>query len=578
MEMVEPPPMKVSKFDQQRALYALAFLVALAIRLGALGSAALNDAEATWAVQALHLARGAHPDIGAQPGLVLMTGALFYVFGSSEFVARLVPAVAGALLVFAPLFFRKPLGKQAGIITAFGLALDPGMVAMSRQADGHMLALGFTLFGLGFLYQKKAAGAGIFLGLALLSGPSLWLGWFTVLITALLYQLFRSNPKEAALVPVDSAAEKPKDRLPFIRDVLLYFAGSLFIAGTLFFLEPKGLSGLAGSLAAFFAGLTGGAETATIPVLVAGWLFYNPLLFILAILASIRAIASKSGIDLVLAAWWLVALMIIVIYPARQVADLVWVNTPMWALAARLVVAAFFQRRPSRLELGQALFTIVVMVSAWLNFLAVIVPQAPDQTGRWLAILFMFLFLGLSIILFTWGWSWQVALRGASLGFLALLVLFTLSTTWRASGISTYPAQEMYRTGPEFDGASLLTETVTNFSEWNTGDPKAIDLSVVDGGSPSVQWLFRDFPNASFVDVISKDAPPSLVVTGEQASLNLPVTYARLPFVKADAPAWNTMDVLEWLDWIVYRGAPLTQTNLDLWVRTNLFSASPEFK
>lgn len=584
--------MNNSKLDWQRALYALAFLIAAAIRLGGLGHTFLSDAEATWAVQAFHVAQSSHPDIGPQPGLVLLTGALFFVFGSSEFLARLAPAIAGSLLVFAPLFLRKPLGKTAATIAAFGLALDPGLVAMSRQVDGHMLALAFTIFGLGFLYSRKPWAAGISLGVAVLGGPSVWLGWLTILITGLIYLVTRprraeapggvgdriENPTSDNSQPVGNGAEDPLATAShFTRNFLLAFAGSVFFAGTLLFMEPKGLSAVANSLAAFFMGQTGGGTPATLDLILAGWIFYNPLLVFLAVLASVRAIRERSTVDLILAVWWLAVMIVILVYPARQAGDLIWVNVPMWALAARMVCDVFFQRWPSKLELVQAMFTAVLMVSAWLNFLAILSPQAPDTTSRWLAVLFMFVFLGVSVILFTWGWSWQVALRGVSLGFMTLLVLFSFNSTWRASGLSDFPEQELFRTGPDFKGAAFLTKTVGNLSQWNTGNPTAIDL-VAAGESPSVQWLFRKFPNASFADTLAKDASPSLVVTGEQASLNLGGTYSKLPFVKEETPSWSSMQLTDWLNWIAFRQAPISKVTLDLWVRSDIYPESPDFK
>ncbi len=568
--------MEFWKLNYQRVLYALAILIAASVRIAGLGQAPLSDPEAGWALQALHLAQGSRPLIGPQPGLVLLSGGLFFVLGSSEFVARLAPAIAGTLIVLVPFLFRKPLGEKAALVAAFGLALDPALVSLSRQADGHMLALSFTLLGLGFLYARKPAGAGIFLGLAVLGGPSVWLGWFTMLIPGLLYLVLRPRAVENVPAVGDGIADPPLFPPHFFRSAFIYFAGSLFFVGTLFFTAPQGLSALGQSLASFFTAQTGAGTVAGIGLFLAAWLFYNPLLLILAALAFGRALLKKSITDLALSAWWLVALAIILLYPARQAADVVWVNVPMWALAARFIAAVYLERLPSRLELGISLLAVVLLVSAWLNFLTILAAQSSDQAARWFAILFMLVFLGIAIILITWGWSRQVAMRGASIGLFFLLALFSLTSAWRAAGRSVYPEQEILYTGPEFDGAALLTATVSDFSLWNTGDPKAIDL-VIAGQSPSVQWLFRDFPNASIADVVAKNQTPSLVITGEQASLGESGTYAKLPFVKEDQPDWTSMQETDWLKWIIYRQAPVKILNLDLWVRTNLFYASPDF-
>ncbi|MBT7323583.1 MAG: hypothetical protein HN855_00310, partial [Anaerolineae bacterium] len=95
--------------SRQPILYFLAFLLALGLRFIQLGALPLTDTEATFALQALALARGSKPLLGAQPGYILLTSIPFYLFESTNFLARFFPALAGSLLVFSPYFFFSPL-------------------------------------------------------------------------------------------------------------------------------------------------------------------------------------------------------------------------------------------------------------------------------------------------------------------------------------------------------------------------------------------------------------------------------------------------------------------------------------
>ena len=556
-------------------LFCLAFLVAFLIRLAGLGSAYLNDAESSWALQALKVSQGTHPDIGAQPGLVLFTGALFYLFGASNFLARLLPALAGAALVFVPGFFMDRVSKPAAIVAAFGLALDPGLIAMSRQVDGHILALTYTLFGMGLLYIRKPIAGGISLGLALLGGSSLWLGWLGLLVTGLLYRIAR--PRK-----VDSVEDQPAETGPvsltspgFYRPVLLAMAGALIFGGTLFFLEPKALSGIARSLVALGSAQTG-AGPVSIGVFLNGLIFYEALPLFLAIIASVRAIVRRSGLDGLLAVWWIVALFLAVINPARQVADLVWALVPMWLLSARLTARFFESGFPGSLEGAQAALTIVLLVCAWLNFVAAQANLGQDRTPHWAAIVFMFFFLGISVILFTWGWNSRVALRGLGIGVYFLMTLFMLSTAWRSTGFVPRPEQELWRIGPDFKQAGLLIQTAGDFSGWNTGERNTLDI-VVANGSPELKWLFRNYTKADFANVLPVDATPSLVITGNQTNLSLPGSYTGQSFVVDEQPDWSTLQSSDWIEWMMFRDAPVTKGLAVLWVKSNLFPGSADF-
>src|SRR5512138_2192460 len=169
-------------------LYWLAFLIALGFRLILLGASPLTDSEATLALQALHIAQGKAPLLDAQPGYILFTSILFAVINSTNFMARLLPALAGSALVFAPYFFREKIKPEPALILAFLFAIDPGLVALSRQANGTILAVTFLLFAWGMWLNRRLVPAGVFAGLALLSGTSLWAGLLVLGLTGLFLQ------------------------------------------------------------------------------------------------------------------------------------------------------------------------------------------------------------------------------------------------------------------------------------------------------------------------------------------------------------------------------------------------------
>src|SRR5215204_4024185 len=249
--------MNSSRLKNEGWLYGLAFLIALGFRLIQLGASPLTDSEGALAMQALRVSLGQNPLLGPEPIYVLLTSVLFAVIESTNFLARLVPALAGSVLVFAPFFFREKLKPRPALILAFLFAIDPGLVSLSRLAGGTILAVTFTLFAAGmWTYGRRLIPAGIFAGFALLSGTSLWAGLLTIGLTWVFMQGLQARTMTRESQAPDS--QIPNDEAPTstyqMRPALLALILTLIFAGTLFFLAPNGLSAWVSSLPAYLIG------------------------------------------------------------------------------------------------------------------------------------------------------------------------------------------------------------------------------------------------------------------------------------------------------------------------------------
>jgi predicted membrane-bound mannosyltransferase len=103
-------------FKYEGWLYSLAFLLALGLRLTQLGLMPLTDAEAGPALQALRIAQGSSPALSPHPLYILSTSILFFLYGNgTDFLSRLLPAIIGSLLVFAPLLFDTRIKPRPGL-------------------------------------------------------------------------------------------------------------------------------------------------------------------------------------------------------------------------------------------------------------------------------------------------------------------------------------------------------------------------------------------------------------------------------------------------------------------------------
>ncbi|MBI2912649.1 MAG: glycosyltransferase family 39 protein [Chloroflexi bacterium] len=114
--------------------WAALLALAAALRLAALTASSFGLGEAGRALDAARVAGGAVPDGWSGDLAAALTSYLFRVFGESELVARLVPAVAGAALVGVLWLARLWLGRGGALVAAVLVAFSPLFVLFSRSA------------------------------------------------------------------------------------------------------------------------------------------------------------------------------------------------------------------------------------------------------------------------------------------------------------------------------------------------------------------------------------------------------------------------------------------------------------
>lgn len=83
-----------------------------------------------------------------------LTGVSFWIFGVSEFSARLPEVIFGTVLIFIVFLLSKNLlNEQVGLAAAFFTAFSYLQIAWSRQARGYVILEVFFLSALLFLYR-----------------------------------------------------------------------------------------------------------------------------------------------------------------------------------------------------------------------------------------------------------------------------------------------------------------------------------------------------------------------------------------------------------------------------------------
>lgn len=549
-------------------LYGLAFLLACALRFAALGAVPLSNPEADLALQALSLARGEETLLGPHPAYIVLTTALMSIFDAGNFVARFWPALAGSLIVIAPFFFRGWLGRIPAVLLAVFLAIDPGMVAVSRQAGSLPLAVSFTVLAFGLWAAGHAAWAGILAGLSLLSGPAAWPVWISLLLALWAAPVESQDPT--------TAEEKAAPRHFDWRRASIFALGTIVFIGTLFFIVPRGLGSMAESLPAY---LSSWVQPSGVPItrLLIGLLVYAfiPLIFGLATLVA----RFKESMVRFLGLWWIAALLLALIPAGREMGSLSWSLVPLWALAAMQIARLLHVPEGDRLAtLGHAALTAVILAFIVMDLAALANNNQvrQDPIPDYIALASAAVLLVATTILVAWGWSSSIALRGFVWGVGAVLLLFTVAATFNSAQLSTRQGRDLWFRGAVFQDEDLFVRTLSDLSLWNTGERNRLETVVAGISSPALRWALRDYDNVEFVAFLPQTASPAIVITENVPELALGATYRGQDLILSQTPIWNMTSAAQWFRWLVFREVPVQTEMFVLWARTDLFPGEVE--
>lgn len=576
--------LNASHFTLETTLYLAAFILGLALRLLNLGQSPLTDGEAAWALQAWQVAQpGAAAFVpGPQPAYIFLTGATFSIFGASEFWARFWPAMVGALLVWMPFFFRHPLGRNTALILAFGLAVDPGLVTVSRQAGGPMLALGFSLLALALGYASRPAWAGLLAGLALLSGPAFWQGALGIALAWLIYRaLGRSKSRSGEVFDEITPTASLPARADVIRGVMFLLAALLGV-GTYLLRSPQGLSAIFASLTAYLDGWVTPSQVRPLTMITA-LLIFQPLAVLFALVSLGRWLMHRFQLSIskpypVLPPlfWMLTSLLLSMVYPARQISDLVWVLVPLWMLAADGMAEYLLSPKPHVIVGVQAGITLLLAALFWNTLIATSNQLVPESELNWqliqAGVLASILLLGaLTTALVALGWSWQISRDGLVWGLTAALLIYSTSALWGSSQLRPNEPHELWGQPPGAGQVKLVMQTLQDLSNWHTGLPNKIELvSTVDNSS--LRWALRDFTAVHFTTEIPTGEMPAVIITRQSAEAPaLTAAYRGQDFVWWVHPSWSGPLPGDFTGWLTFRKASLGYEYIILWARGDLF-------
>jgi uncharacterized protein (TIGR03663 family) len=543
--------------------WAGVLLAAIGLRLAALQSAALSPDGARHAFAAYSLFEGSASAIDSAAGgpfATLLGAFFFFLFGVSDAIVRLGPALAGIGAIVAVIWLRPYLGKTGALLAALLLAISPSVVYFARYEGPDAYAVLFAvLVFIGLLRTLDrgrpgdlilTAGAAALLIVAAPVGPTLFL------IFAAIAALAVARGQAAGAGDEDETAFGGGQLLAAARaggvPAVLVFVVVLLLIFSAFGSQPGNLlHGPADWLRAWGRSLIGpaGSEPGRDPTFALGLLvLYEPLALLGGTIGIVQFFlrrgeqAERGGAfaRAALAGWAIAGAVLLAIGGARQPNLVLLPAVPLTLLAgatlAELVATIDWRREGTFWRGGFGLLGCALLaLAAWGAAIGILFQSAQamgvDDATRFLDLL-------LTVVIFA------LPLTGAALWFArrvdgtAALGALALAGTVLLAGFGLRSAVELSFYNPNGTGEPLvynastpevlpLMDRILRLAR----DTTALQRTVADptGGhglavllDPSVEWparwYLRDFPDVRVapaatlaVNTIQGASPPALV-------------------------------------------------------------------
>lgn len=536
----------------EHLLYGLSLVVALVLRLLALGEQPLSPHEAGAAWPAFLAATGATVVHAPQPDsalLLTLQTLMFWMAGAGELLARVGPALAGSALVIMPWWWRRRLGQNPALFMTGLLAIDPWLTALSRTGDGAMLSVLLTGIVLTALWRDEvdpslvrpqdrtlsteSAGdrgwpivGAVAAGLLLVSGAQAWS--FLVVIGvggATAWRVLGVGRLRRWLSPSWWA----------------WCAGAALLGATGWLVQLQNLAIVSTSLTRWLQQLTGPSD-AGYPL---SWPFVRlvvdqPFLLVFGLAGLLIALlgqrrrpeagASSSYSELVwFGAAWLGWSLLLILAPGRTPFVLALLSIPLAAFAAHAI--AWVGNSAARVtdvawsdadwrEASLLALVLGVLATAGLFWVVawIFSPESQAVLAQTpLAILALAVLLLIAYAV--WMNKDQALVVGAALVGVALLGA-TVSANVQLNLRADADRPDGFFSVVAHSGTLRLVEDVQTLSAQRIGDPTESALQVVTGadGRPDalLGWALRDMRNLAWVTaplVSPLDAHPPMVIT-----------------------------------------------------------------
>ncbi|MGB3906780.1 MAG: flippase activity-associated protein Agl23 [Anaerolineae bacterium] len=580
-EKLRSPP-EVQQFGPpwltvETGFYLLLVLLGALLRFNALGRQPLQEKEAQLALDVWRFYRGGAASIRGHSPLLFHGNALLYLlFGANDFVARVLPALAGTLLIALPYPLRPYLGRSGALISAAILAFSPSFVFFSRQLGGEIIvsacALALLAGILGYTGRAKDSSLWLLAGalaIALLAGGGsyvtlLALGGFFLA----LWVRAGLKPASKRQTLLTGGFETRPSRHAWLVAAGI-FAALVLAFSTGLFVNLHGLQATLDLLPAWLSQFQPLADSQPWHYYLSLLLTYESLVLIFG-LAGACYLARRDLFSALLVCWFGVSLLLYSLMGTKPPSGLLQILVPLTLLAGRTLGELLGKVGKGKRWLWDRLALLIAMpaiLHMLLQLSAFADPEDPGEPSH-LILVFMSLLFLLCVILITGtlALDWRGALRTGGLVTLLFLGSLMVQATWRLNYYRPGNPLELLVERPTSPDVRNLARAIEDFSNQQERDRHSVDITVQGQEDPLLAWYLRDFTDLAFLSGSPSSLTPVVIVPiGEPLALP---EYRGARFRIQSSWQPEDMPGHDLASWFLFREAlaPPTHRDVVMWV------------
>jgi uncharacterized protein (TIGR03663 family) len=152
----DKPLAELLKPNWEKVIYFAIFLVAVVTRFWDLGTRAMSHDESLHALYSYYLYNGSgytHSPMMHGPFLFHSNALIYFLFGDTDYTARIVPAIFGVIMVMSPLLLRRWLGRLGAVVTSILLLISPSFLYYSRYIRNDIYITVWTILLIAALFH-----------------------------------------------------------------------------------------------------------------------------------------------------------------------------------------------------------------------------------------------------------------------------------------------------------------------------------------------------------------------------------------------------------------------------------------